>query len=229
MKNIRWKPILNWAGFATGIVGVIFVAIKLWHYSDDIRFSSLSLLTLVLLLGLSLAYGCANLLISIAWRDLLLYFGVQVNLKWAIQTYGVSQIAKYIPGNIFQFAGRQAIGQSANIPAKALIKSSFWEIGLLAFTSSFFAILVIPIFWQKMGSHIASAIFLATLVIVNFCLSEWVGKSIASAMRWYVLFLGIAGLIFYSVLTAIPSTEPEAQFSGYSNFLSRSLAQSASS
>ena len=212
MKNIKWKPILNCAGFATGIIGVIFVANKLLEYSDKIDFSSLSFLALAQLLGMSFAYGCANILLSIAWRDILFHFGVKVKLNWAIQTYGISQVAKYVPGNIFQFAGRQAIGQAANLPGKALIKSSFWEIGLLAFTGFFFTILVIPLFWHKIASHIALAVFLIILTIVNFCLSTWVGKSIASAMKWYVLFFIIAGLIFYGVLNTVQSIMPETQF-----------------
>lgn len=203
MKKINWKPVLNRAGFTIGLAGVVFVTVKLWHYSNQIHFSGMSFFSVCSLIFLAFAYAFANLLMATGWRSVMLHLNVKTEKKWAIRTYGISQIAKYVPGNIFQFAGRQVIGQAAELPAGALARSVVWELGLLAFTGSFFSVLVLPLFWAKISYPAALLLFLIVISLVVWVIYKWIGKYAAAAMRQYVIFLIIAGIIFYGVMTLV--------------------------
>jgi hypothetical protein len=209
MKILNWKQSLHWGGLLIGISGVLFVALKLWDYSGQISFSGMSWPSVIILVLLVIVYGCANLLLSFSWRNILLHLSVDTTRGWALQTYGISQIAKYVPGNIFQFVGRQAMGQAADVKALPLVKSSMWEIGLIAVTGSFFAILVIPEIWPPLSYSQAIVLLLVLLVSCISLLFRWPGKGIAMAMMGYALFLMISGIIFTGVLMAITAIPVE--------------------
>ena len=104
MKYVRLKRIMNWAGLILSIVGIIFVAIKLSEYGGQIAFSRFTTGSLLALFGLAIGYASANMLLILAWKMLLQHLGIAVNFVWVIKTYGVSQLAKYVPGNIFHLA-----------------------------------------------------------------------------------------------------------------------------
>ncbi len=184
MKVLNCKQLLHWGGLGIGIIGVAFIARKLAEYSNKIDLSGLSYLSLFALSGLITACCCANFLLAFAWRDLLKHLGVETTRRRAVQTYGISQIAKYVPGNIFHFAGRQAIGQAASLPVIPLAKSSLWELGLIAVTGTFFSVLVLPLFWNQITFPLALILFI-------------------------ILFLILSGIIFNGVLMVVTSVKPE--------------------
>ncbi len=203
MKHLSWKQIFNLAGLCIGIAGVVFVVMKLVEYAHQIDLGELTLTSFILLAGLILVYFSANFLLAFAWRNLLQFLGVKTTLRWAVQTYGISQIGKYVPGNIFHFAGRQAIGQSAGIPPKPLAKSSVWEIGLLAVTGSLFFLLVLPLFIHQIAFQLAAVLFFLVLIIFVALLHRLAGSAVASAGLYYILFLVISGLIFNGLLLIV--------------------------
>lgn len=209
MNKKRWKSILNWFGFIIGILGVIFVIRKLTFYSNQIDFSGLSYLSLFLLFVLIAFYCFANIFLALAWYNLLQHLGLKTTKKWVIQTYGISQLAKYVPGNIFQFASRQAIGVSYGLEAIPLIKSTVWEIGLLAFSGVFFLVLVIPLYWSQITIGICCVLFIFLIGMTTLFIYIWIGKRIVFAMSWYIFFLLFAGTIFNIVLMLVSSTSVE--------------------
>ena len=202
MKSVRLKHILHWTGSILSIAGVVFVAIKLSEYGGQIA-SRLTSANLLVLLGLAMVFATANLLLALAWKTLLQHFGSVVNFVWAMRTYGVSQLAKYVPGNIFHLAGRQAIGQAYGLPAWPLAKSSIWELGLISATGATFGVLVLPHFVAVVSIPLATVAFVCLLVAVLTGLNKYVGSPIACAVGLYAAFLTISGLIFTMLLTLL--------------------------
>lgn len=90
----RLKRALHWTGSMLGIVGVVFVAIRLYEYEGQIDFSRFTSGKLQVLFGLTVIYAAANFLLALAWKALLQHFGIAVSFAWVIKTYGVSQLAK---------------------------------------------------------------------------------------------------------------------------------------
>ncbi|MEI8047706.1 MAG: hypothetical protein WCI92_10035 [Bacteroidota bacterium] len=197
VKKIKWKLILNWVGFLVSIIGIAYVVRKLSSYSNQIDLSSLTYVSILCLILLSIIYFLSNFFLALAWHSILDFLGVKTSKKNSIQIYGISQIGKYIPGNIFQFAGRQTLGISNGISPIPLAKSAIWEISLLIISGLFFFILIIPNLWTQLSFELALFVFSIVIFISLFFSYKLFGGNITSAVKWYVLFLLFSGLIFY--------------------------------
>jgi hypothetical protein len=138
----------------------------------------------------------AGLMMALAWRCILAHLQTQVSRKSAFSIYGLSQISKYVPGNVFQFLGRQALGAAKGIPDAALAKSCLWELGTVFTAGAVFVPLILPLCTIRIAPVIAAAIF-ATLLVGCFCvIRRLLGQAIASAFLWHEAALATLGSVF---------------------------------
>jgi len=207
ISSKKFKQYLNWIGLGLGFLGILFIVLKLRNYTGQINYSDFTLFTWLSIIGLAIIYCISCVLLAIAWHNILLFLDLKVRPSWSIQTYGVSQLAKYVPGNIFQFASRQAIGVSDGLPGLPLAKSIFWELLLIAISGVFFGILIIPNFWREFSQFTSIVIFL--LFIIIFFSIAYFKKSpkIGIAVGLYLSFLVFSSIIFIVVLFIINSSE----------------------
>ena len=201
------KKALYWVGSALGLLGLGFVVFKLHEYAEQIDLAKFSAAMWIALLILILVYGFAEIALAVAWRHILRFLDLDVNLRWAISVYGNSQLAKYVPSNIFQFAGRQVLGAAAGLPAAPLLKSVFWELASLASAGALFAVLTFPVVLQHIS--ISVSIWGALLLyVLGLALGAWLvrrlfGPALLAAWMWYSGFLALAGFSFVIVLGLI--------------------------
>jgi hypothetical protein len=193
------KSLLQLAGNVLAIAGIGFVGMKVWAYAGEIDLARLTPSLWCVIASLAIAYGCANLLLAFGWQSILAHLGGQEDTYWCIRTYGLSQIAKYVPGNIFQFAGRQAIGMSHGISGWILARSSIWELALLCISGSLFIVLVLPAFYAGISVIWAHALFILLTLSSVFFISKVFGIYAAKAHLSYVIFLTISGSIFVGI------------------------------
>jgi hypothetical protein len=204
MKNSEtWRKVLNWAGLGLGFAGIIFIILKFRDYGWRIDFTSLPATIWLSLYIIALVYFGACFLLAFAWHNILFFLNLRVRWTWSIRTYGVSQLAKYIPGNIFQFASRQAMGVADGLPGALLAKSIFWELLLLASCGAIFGVLVLPSFWKPFSQLIAIIVFFAVgfgyFLLVYFKINRWIGRSIGL----YMAFLIISGFVFLFIANQV--------------------------
>lgn len=76
-------------------------------------------------------YGLASFLLSTAWRQILALERPPGPILGYHAVYGRTQIAKYLPGNVFHFVGRQLLGQALGHSQAALVLASLLEAALL--------------------------------------------------------------------------------------------------
>lgn len=191
----HFKLLFEWLGRILAILGIAFVVTKLFQYGAQIHIGQLRPLHYGIVLGLSIAYACANNLLAMAWLQVLAHFNLAVPAQWAIKAYGVSQLSKYIPGNIFHIASRQVIGQLSQLPAKPLIQSSVYELILLALCGVLYATLTLHRF--VVINNLASLLLFIVLSISAFLLVRLTfSQALAKATCLYWLFLASSGLIF---------------------------------
>jgi hypothetical protein len=91
-------------------------------------------------------YGFAGILLSQGWMTLLRAQGVKpATLSWkeAFHLYGVTQIAKYIPGNIFHFAGRHTLANQKGVLHVHLFLAAALEIFFVLFSAILISFLII--------------------------------------------------------------------------------------
>jgi hypothetical protein len=191
---------LSWVGSCLAILGVLFVGFRLHSYWLELDPTRVTLLGWVAIAALSFVYSAANFLLAIAWWHLLQFLGATATRIISIRIYGISQLAKYLPGNIFHLAGRQVLGMAENIAGWILIKSSIFELFLIAIAGSIFGWLALPLIWS--GFHESAGLFLlvGNIIIVAFVLAYFIGQQTMWAFMWQILFLFTSGGIFVVLL-----------------------------
>ncbi len=189
------------------MIGIVFVAFRLHTYWLELDLSRISPLAWGLIAASALLYGLANSLLAMAWWHLLRHLGTSPSRLGAIRIYGVSQLAKYVPGNIFHLAGRQALGMSSGLSAVALAKSTVWELGLIATAGSLFCWLILPI--VNNSFHTTSSVFLliSSAVLVAASLDRLVDRQTMWSFVWQMLFLVMSGSVFAALLYLIADGE----------------------
>lgn len=203
------KTVLHWTGSALAAAGVIYVGFRLHFYSSQIHFDRFGVSMWLFLIATGLGYGVANVTLAFAWRNLLLQLECNPTIRWAVKIYGVTQIAKYVPGNIFHLAGRQTMGMALGAPGLALVKSAAWELALISVAAVFFSTLALPLLWA-VPSLASVVLFLLTLGTAGVGLRHYVGPSVARAFAWYVGFLAVSASFFVAVLRMVVVEDPTA-------------------
>lgn len=210
MPSDKAKKFFRWAGTGLSILAVIFVIDKLRDYGNEIDISVFATMAFPIL-GLSVVYGLANVLLAFAWRDLLKYFDQPIGSFLAIRIYGESQLAKYVPGNVFHFVGRQALGLEAGLPAWPLAKSAIWEIGVLVIAGCMFLTLVMPYLHAGFPVIFTVVLFAVVVLTITWVSKRWYSHWVARALGWHVAFLVLTGIVFITLLSLIV---PEEGISG---------------
>lgn len=79
-------------------------------------------------LGLgALAYAALTVVLTLAWWWLCALYGQRPTLLTAYVVWARSQIAKYLPGNIFHYVGRQVMGRAVGMSHATLAGSAVLE------------------------------------------------------------------------------------------------------
>lgn len=202
--SMRMSPVipkfLHWAGSILALTGIIFFAIRLHEYQKSLDLTQITPAAFIAIAGLAMIYGAANLLLVLAWRQLLVQFGVHATRLWSIRVYGLSQLAKYVPGNIFHLAGRQAIGMATGASSGVMAKSILWELGLIALAGMVYGWLVLPLLAPEFPSLASILLLLATVWIVAHQLRRFIGVRVAVSFIWQMLFLAVSGVVFLILL-----------------------------
>lgn len=201
--RLNLKNCLHWSGSAIAIAGIAFVALRLREYGSEIDFARFGMVGWTGIVAFALIYGLANLMLALAWRDLLERFGAQVTNRWAIKTYGISQLAKYVPGNIFHLAGRQAMGMAADVPGWPLAKSTIWELGLIALSGAAFGVLALPLVVTVVNRSVVIIAYVLTSIFATILISYYFGRTVARAFVLYILFLSVSAAIFAGLINLV--------------------------
>ncbi|GHC68067.1 hypothetical protein [Limoniibacter endophyticus] len=165
MSKISRAQWLNRVGQILGLLGVLFLAYKLFQYQSELDFQNWGIANTAALLGLCLLYGLANLSLTAGWHFSLKYLEYPQEFKWTLNVYAVTQLGKYLPGNIFQFAGRQAMGAAVGIPQKKLALSSLIEVFFLTLAAASYAPTVLPTYFAWISREVSLLLCLLTISI----------------------------------------------------------------
>ena len=198
---------LHVIGGALGLLGVAFVGVRLHSHAGNLEFSaSFGVWESLGFLVLAILYAASNVLLARAWWRQLDFFSMRTSWSWALNAYGISQIARYVPGNIFHLAGRQALGMAAGFPASSLAKSSAWELVSIVIVGVIYGVLAIPLLWHNIPYVIAPLVFCCMLIGMCAVVQRTVSRSTAEALLWQAGFLGLCGFIFFAVLALVMSS-----------------------
>ena len=123
--------LLNWAGGAIALVATVVVGLDLYRYADEIDYAAFEPGFALALVVISLLYGVASVMLARAWWHLLKAAGVDAPWRQSLSIYGISQLGKYVPGNVAQVLGRQAMAQGAGYSGLAVARTAVFEVVLM--------------------------------------------------------------------------------------------------
>jgi len=209
----------------SSVVGGILVILSLAYIGNflwlerakllawDFKASSLAFMVIGIFL-----YAAINLLLSSSWVILLKCFGLKVIDEPSLRSiYAVSQIAKYIPGNVAHIAGRHVMARELGPSHAVLVCSAIYEIlGLCtaALAVGFIGVLVIGAEWPlAVALAIALSIYFLGLffypALVRKIGSELVFETLnyknrftalSQALVYYVIFFIAAGFVLLGIV-----------------------------
>ena len=127
------KKLITPLGSLLALISLLFVGQQLFDNWYKINVFKLNLESAsVLLLG-AIGYACSCFFLSSAWHQILISLcSKKLSTEKLRSIYARSQIAKYIPGNVMQIAGRHVMIRRLGVSHKPLAMASLIEIiGLL--------------------------------------------------------------------------------------------------
>lgn len=213
------KNIARWAGTLLVIISLIYVFNSFSALSEDIHKIESDPKNISFILLISLIYGASQFLLSEAWLQILSVLGTDnLNRQTIYQIYGKTQLAKYLPGNIFQYAGRLALAKKMGIPLHSIMPSLVIEVlGVVSaalILTSFLAkqihqVIRIEVFWLPFVIVLGFA-----LVITIIAYKKYHGRMnrelflqlmtkkfhLLSILFLYLCFFLISGLILLAIL-----------------------------
>ena len=146
MNKKRIKSLAYMAGKLLGILGLAYILYKLSQEYSFEKFSNQFHTVSYLIPILLLMNITSSLIGNIVWYKLLGYYAKKpVPLIPALFYFSRTEVAKYLPGNVFHFVGRQVFASKLGLSQSQMARTSlFFTLSLLigsTFTAAIFGIL----------------------------------------------------------------------------------------
>lgn len=212
------KRALHWAGVLLCIAAVLF-------FAREIRDAGLrlppggALRAAGLLSCAGLLYAAGVGLLAMSWSGLVLGRHPPQRMRnEVISSYLISQFGKYLPGNVFQYVGRHALGRRLGIAHRTLASAAVFETGMLlsmtALVSAAFAPLPVDVTWLRPFATAAAGVTLLAMFAIPRVLAGFPQRLRLEPMRFmlfascYLAFVAIFGLIYWGCLRIFGASVP---------------------
>lgn len=197
------KTCINYIGTLLAIAGVVFVSLKLKQYWQADSINHVSIISWMAIGVLSVCYAGANIFLVVAWKNILEHYNMRVSSRWAFQAYGISQLAKYVPGNIFHIAGRQALAMAAGLPGKLVLKSNLLELIMISCGGALMGWIVLSVLFPNLSLIMALTLLFCSYIGVILIARFYFSLSLSKAIIYQFLFLLSSAFIFTTILTLL--------------------------
>lgn len=203
------KRFFNICGSILACSAIFFMADRLQSYLDKIDFSTLISTQWPYFLALALFVSFYNIFLVVIWYRCLQYLDVDTSYSCATWIYGVSQLGKYIPGNVFHLAGRQTLSMAERLPGGKVLRSMIWELAILASAGLgvFWPPFVAQYFFPWLNLWWLVGIFAFCCLALPYVVGRVLNKILRSAYLWSILYLCSMGLFFSVMLSLVSSVE----------------------
>lgn len=215
------KRLLVWLGRLLAIATLVYLGFAIRRQWAGLSAWRPSLADASLIAMAAIVYGLALFLVAEAWHRLVSSSaGMRLSRNLTIPSMGVTQIAKYLPGNVLHFVGRHTWLSRAGVPHSTLARALVWEAACLVaasvLTASLFSLawpldaepIPIPL---RQASAAALAMLLAGFGLVTFLrarfplVSRWTPSPAVAAAAILAMsaFFLIQGLVFVALTLTI--------------------------
>jgi hypothetical protein len=209
--KLKDSKYVKWFGRLLVLISVVFIARKLMEFGDEVLKYSSNPLFYLKITVLSILYGISKIIHALGWYHLLninLKSGQNVSVYDAIIVFGKTHIAKYIPGNIFHYAGRHFLAKKFDLSNAFLIKTTIFEIAIVTSISAALSLLslrqIINVSEDMLPRDGLKSIFIFMIILITVSYSAYYFKSWISnqwnKLKWLNLIKSyLSYLCFYLV------------------------------
>lgn len=161
-------------GWPISIIALFFIARIIFPHSQTIinNLGNINKLLLILSIVSFILYYFVR---SFIWKLILKEQGYDIPLKSASFLWAISELKRFVPGNIWSFIGRASLFRELGVPAKTILKAILIEIQFLLLGSLMISTFSIPFVLKNIitviPNHpltIAFGILLVSLTILAF-------------------------------------------------------------
>lgn len=193
----QMKAAMPLLGAALAIVSLYFVGQKIYHNFNELVGGSLMTTQVLIIIGvLSVIFALFSNALGLAWRFLLLAEGGSITNKLALSVFGKSQIAKYLPGNVFHMLGRQVLAAQHGYGHRMLLKTTLWEIFLHAFAAGIFGSMLLVYAFPSGLSRFYAILMTIILMVALPAVSRVIERQRVCAFCAYLVFHMMGALLF---------------------------------
>jgi hypothetical protein len=203
------QKVFHYVGNFLSLCGVIFIILLINSYYQQLNLFMFDLVDYTTLVIFVIVYALSNLLLAYAWWNLTIHEKAQLEKKQAIKIFGITQISKYIPGNIFHLANRQVMTTTEGVQAKSVAKTMLLEHGLLVSAGLSFIALLLPLIKPSTAISISYFLYILVMVLLTIFIRSKFSLAVVRAFIFYALFLLISGVLFWGVLLIIGTTQTQ--------------------
>jgi uncharacterized membrane protein YbhN (UPF0104 family) len=116
------------------------------------------------------------------WRLLMSDQGHRVPTRLAVQVFFISQLGKYLPGNVGQFLGRGVLAKSTGIPVGVAVGTAVFEGIWNLVISASLALLGTVVLWDLQSAQGAAPAFASKLawILPLALVAPWLGIKVAN-------------------------------------------------
>lgn len=200
----RW---LRWLGGAVAIAGTAFVIREGWRLRSDVAaMATEPELFGVVLVGAFL-YAAALTLLALGWAGLLRNGAEAVPRRELVRIFAASSIAKYLPGNVFHFAGRQLLAGRLGVPQRRTAAATVTEsVATLVAGIAMAAVALAGTRHALVAPALLATIAVAVAIGRRRALTAMLGLACAFFLVNQVLVAGIAAVLGASRADLLPLT-----------------------
>lgn len=227
------KRSLQVLGLLLAVLGLLFFAAKFWQHADSFLSRPWSSNEIVFMGALAALVPFQFCLAAFAWQRILVLFGHRLTLREAVRITYISQLARYVPGNVSHHLGKLVLARSSGVPMAVGTGSILAEsLLVLGCGTSIAAVLLPDLFsdlvlqqWSHWSAELLVACFVGIVAVLGILiffrkrlkarLNEIIGMSrytpkeslfiLSTAVGCYLLnFLFLGALIYWIGLCLMP-------------------------
>ena len=201
--SAKARTVFYAAGAVLAVTGITFTGMQLAMQWGELEPALLGSGFFLMTSACAIIYALASVPLALAWGHLLHHFGSHVPLAVAVGVYGITVPAKYIPGNIFHLAGRQATGMARGIDGWSLARASFYELLLICLTGFFCSALMLTRFFPGASLMTATAFFVSSAGCLSVAIGKFLGQRVLYAFLEQLAFLVCSAAIFVALIVFV--------------------------
>ena len=159
------KTVFKWLMYAAVVASIVFFVRAFMIHMEKLPPIPLNLTTVAIGLLSMVSVVVTHFFGTHVWRLLMSDQGHRVPTRLAVQVFFISQLGKYLPGNVGQFIGRGVLAKSTGIPVGVAVGTAVFEGIWNLVISSSLALLGSVVLWELQAAQGGSAASFASQLV----------------------------------------------------------------